>query len=63
MEQAKLKRVNAVIDIKLYEEIVEIAKQDNRSLNYTIIILLMKAIKEKNRKRKNKIDINGFSSN
>jgi hypothetical protein len=63
MEQAKLKRVNAVIDIQLYEEIVDIAKQDNRSLNYTIIMLLMKAIKEKNRKRKNKIDINGFSSN
>jgi hypothetical protein len=63
MEQAKLKRVNAVIDIQLYEDIVDIAKQDNRSLNYTIIMLLMKAIKEKNRKRKNKIDINGFSSN
>lgn len=62
--KSKLKRISAVIDESLYEEVIKIAEADNRSLNYTVILLLQKAIKEKNRKRnKNQIDITDFSSN
>lgn len=62
--KSKLKRISAVIDAGLYEEVIKIAELDNRSLNYTIILLLQKAIKEKNRKRsKNQVEITDFSSN
>jgi hypothetical protein len=46
-----VKRMSIVVDQTLYEEIVNIATLENRSLNYTVILLLMKAIKEKTRKR------------
>jgi hypothetical protein len=59
-----LRRINAVVDIVTFNEIIRIAEEDNRSLNYVIVNLLNKAIKEKNRKKiKNKISLDDFSKN
>ena len=59
-----LRRINAVVDIVVFDEIIKIAEEENRSLNYVIVNLLNRAIKEKNRKKiRNKINLDDFSKN
>ena len=45
------KRISLVVHEDFHKQLNEVALLDNRSLNFTIVSLLHKALKEKNRKR------------
>lgn len=46
-------QICATVSTDLINEISEIAERENRTFSQTVALLLHKAVKEKNRKRKN----------
>jgi hypothetical protein len=46
-----MKRVSIVLEENLFDSIKKISDDIDRSMNYTISLLLQQAVKEKNRKR------------
>ena len=58
------KRISIVVHEDFHKQLNKVALSDNRSLNYTIVSLLHKALKEKNRKRvKKQIHLADHSAN
>ena len=58
------KRISLVVHEDFHIELNKVALSDNRSLNFTIVSLLQKALKEKKRKRvKKQIHSADYSAN